>query len=152
MVNRDLRERNDKAWPGNITARNFFVYLVMPVLVYQISYPRNASFRPVYFIKKATALVLELVFVYLIASDYILPAIAEKLGFLHLIIRLIVPVMFINITMFEIIFELLCNLFAEITLFADREFYRDWWNSTSFIEYNRNWNRPVHLFLLKHIY
>jgi hypothetical protein len=34
MVNRDLRESKDKAYPGNITARNYLTYLIMPVLVY----------------------------------------------------------------------------------------------------------------------
>jgi hypothetical protein len=63
-----------------------------------------------------------------------------------------VPAFLFNFTLFEMMFENLCNMFAELTCYADREFYKDWWNSTSFIEYNRNWNRPVHLFLLKHIY
>lgn len=36
--------------------------------------------------------------------------------------------------------------------FADREFYKDWWNSKSMDEFARNWNRPVHQFLLKHVY
>lgn len=36
---------------------------------------------------------------------------------------------------FYIIFEGVCNIFAELTLFADRDFYSDWWNSTSFDEY-----------------
>ncbi|WFD23285.1 hypothetical protein MEQU1_001974 [Malassezia equina] len=42
--------------------------------------------------------------------------------------------------------------FAEITRFADREFYRDWWNSTTMEEFARDWNRPVHHFLLQHVY
>ena len=49
-------------------------------------------------------------------------------------------------------FECVCQGFAEITRFADREFYRDWWNSTSMEEFSRNWNRPVHHFLLQHVY
>ena len=49
-------------------------------------------------------------------------------------------------------FECVCQGFAEITRFADREFYQDWWNSTSMDEYARKWNRPVHHFLLQHVY
>lgn len=36
--------------------------------------------------------------------------------------------------------------------FADRSFYDDWWNSTSWDEFSRKWNRPVHTFLLRHVY
>lgn len=28
-----------------------------------------------------------------------------------------------------------------MTRFADREFYRDWWNSTNMEEFSRDWNR-----------
>ena len=44
------------------------------------------------------------------------------------------------------------TLWAEITGFADRRFYDDWWNSTSMDEYWRKWNLPVHQFLMRHIY
>jgi sterol O-acyltransferase len=37
-------------------------------------------------------------------------------------------------------------------MFADREFYQDWWNSASYDEFARNWNKPVHHFLLRHCY
>ncbi len=46
----------------------------------------------------------------------------------------------------------MCNTLAELTYFADRDFYSDWWNSTSFDEFARKWNRPVHEFLLRHVY
>lgn len=39
----------------------------------------------------------------------------------------------------------------QLTFFADREFYQDWWNSTTFDEFSRKWNVPVHSFLLRHV-
>ncbi|CAG8543841.1 11664_t:CDS:2 [Funneliformis mosseae] len=36
--------------------------------------------------------------------------------------------------------------------FADRNFYDDWWNSTTWEEFARKWNKPVHHFLLRHVY
>jgi hypothetical protein len=89
---------------------------------------------------------------YLLGSDHILPVLHEKLSFLHLLTHLFVPSVLFNLTLFEFLFENLANLFAELTCYADREFYKDWWNASNFSEYSRNWNRPVHLFLLKHIY
>jgi len=44
------------------------------------------------------------------------------------------------------------NVLAEVTRFADRGFYGDWWNSVSWDQYAREWNRPVHNFLLRHVY
>lgn len=43
-------------------------------------------------------------------------------------------------------------MISPICSFADRQFYEDWWNSTSQDEFSRKWNKPVHTFLLKHVY
>ncbi|GAB7355435.1 hypothetical protein MBLNU459_g5944t2 [Dothideomycetes sp. NU459] len=48
--------------------------------------------------------------------------------------------------------ECMLNVLAELTRFADRGFYGDWWNSVSWDQYARDWNRPVHNFLLRHVY
>jgi diacylglycerol O-acyltransferase 1 len=36
--------------------------------------------------------------------------------------------------------------------FADRVFYRDWWNSSEVSAYWRLWNMPVHYWLVRHVY
>lgn len=46
----------------------------------------------------------------------------------------------------------MCAGFAELSFFADREFYQDWWNSTSWDQFSRRWNKPVYTFLLRHVY
>jgi sterol O-acyltransferase len=51
-----------------------------------------------------------------------------------------------------VIWECILNLLAELTYFADRGFYADWWNSVSWDQFARDWNRPVHNFLLRHVY
>jgi len=51
-----------------------------------------------------------------------------------------------------LIWELILNLLAELTYFADRGFYGDWWNSTTWDAFARDWNKPVHNFLLRHVY
>ena len=68
--------------------------------------------------------------------------------FLHLAL----PMMINYLLIFYIMFECICNAFAELTRFADREFYQDWWNATSMDVFSRKWNKPVHSFLLKHVY
>ncbi|KAI5109090.1 kinesin heavy chain isoform X2 [Silurus meridionalis] len=44
------------------------------------------------------------------------------------------------------------NAFAEMLRFADRMFYKDWWNSTSFANYYRTWNIVVHDWLYYYAY
>jgi len=44
------------------------------------------------------------------------------------------------------------NAFAEMLRFADRMFYKDWWNSNSYADYYRTWNVVVHDWLYAYIY
>lgn len=41
---------------------------------------------------------------------------------------------------------------AELTFFADREFYKDWWNASTIGEYWRLWNMPVHKWMIRSVY
>jgi len=36
--------------------------------------------------------------------------------------------------------------------FGDRVFYADWWNSSTISAYWRLWNKPVHYWLVRHVY
>ena len=44
------------------------------------------------------------------------------------------------------------NLFAELTRFADRRFYDDWWNVTTWAAFYRKWNGLVHDFIHSYLY
>lgn len=44
------------------------------------------------------------------------------------------------------------NAWAEMLRFADRLFYKDWWNSTTYQVYYRTWNVVVHDWLYTYIY
>ncbi|CAG9334329.1 unnamed protein product [Blepharisma stoltei] len=157
MVNRDLRENQDKSenkYPKNITIANYANYLLTPVLIYQLSYPRIPKFRPEYFFKKLILLFFQLFSMYVITSDHIMPALArgKSIQFLDLYCRLILPTLIVYLLIFFVAFEQILNLLAEISRFGDREFYQDWWNSLSQSDFARKWNRPIHLFLYKHVY
>jgi len=71
---------------------------------------------------------------------------------LDAMIRLNVPMSFLILTGFVMVFDVLFSFLAEITYFGDRCFYEDWWNSCTFKEFSRKWNKPVHEFLHRHIY
>ena len=44
------------------------------------------------------------------------------------------------------------NFWGEVSRFADRRFYSDWWNSGTLGEYWRKWNYPIHNWLVRHVY
>jgi hypothetical protein len=87
-------------------------------------------------------------------SDFVIPVVGkgERISPFELLGRIMLPICFFWIIMFYIVWELILNIFAEITRFGDREFYQDWWNSTTYEEFNRKWNKPVYLFLFRHVY
>ena len=44
------------------------------------------------------------------------------------------------------------NICSEFLCIADRPFYGDWWTSTSFEHFSRQWNKPISDFLRRHLY
>jgi sterol O-acyltransferase len=100
----------------------------------------------------ATATVISLL--YMIIEHQINPVFLEMKNqtFIDSLMDLLLPFMCVYIMVFYLIFDCICNAFAELTCFADREFYGDWWNSASYGDFARLWNKPVHHFLLRHCY
>ena len=68
------------------------------------------------------------------------------------IVQLLLPFIMGYMLIFFLIFDCILNFFAELTRFADRHFYDDWWNSKNWDEFARRWNKPVHHFLLRYVY
>ncbi|GAC97889.1 sterol O-acyltransferase [Pseudozyma hubeiensis SY62] len=140
-------------WPTNVTYANFWDYLLVPTLVYELSYPRLATIRPLYVLEKTLATFGTFLVIYVITEHWIMPFTpTASTPFLRTFLQLAVPMMINYLLIFYIMFECICNAFAELTRFADREFYLDWWNATSMDVFSRKWNKPVHSFLLRHVY
>lgn len=139
---------------GKLTAFNFLWYLAAPTLIYELSYPRTASIRPSYFIGKVFTFVACVAYMHVIAELYVNPVLIRSAhsSLANSVADLILPIMGCGLLFFYILFDVICNGFAELTRFADRRFYDDWWNSTTFDEYARKWNRPVHQWLRRHVY
>lgn len=68
------------------------------------------------------------------------------------LLKLSIPNLYVWLLMFLAIFHCWLNLLAEVTRFADREFYKDWWNSKDFADYWRRWNLPIHNFFNRHVH
>ncbi|KAJ6788153.1 hypothetical protein PWT90_03254 [Aphanocladium album] len=160
-------------YPRNLTWANYFDYLLCPTLCYEIEYPRMPTINWTSLISKIVA-VFGCIFLLTITSeDFILPVLvdaesrlasiqvsataAQSLSETLLILAetiswLLFPFMLTFLLVFLVIFEYVLGAMAEITRFADRRFYSDWWNSTDWMEFSREWNIPVHAFLRRHVY
>ncbi|KAF6761618.1 sterol O-acyltransferase [Ephemerocybe angulata] len=140
-------------WPDTITWKNFAMYQLTPSLVYELEYPRTTKIRPLYVFEKTVATFGTFALLYTVTDRFILPYTpAPGQSSFRSLLDLALPFMIAYLLLFYIIFECICNGFAELAYFADRQFYEDWWNSTSWDEFSRKWNKPVYTFLLRHVY
>ncbi|KAJ1306733.1 hypothetical protein OPQ81_007721 [Rhizoctonia solani] len=145
--------KNRVRFPNNISYANFLDFQMVPTLCYELEYPRTERIRPMYIFEKTVATFGTFTLLYTITEHYIMPLTpTSDQSFARSMLDLALPFMLSYLILFYIIFECICNGFAELSCFGDREFYQDWWNSTSFDEYARKWNKPVHAFLLRHVY
>jgi sterol O-acyltransferase len=172
-------------YPANLTIPNFLDFLMVPTLCYELEYPRRPTRSYLELFWKALA-VFGCVFLMIIVSEeFILPVLDESqmrlsishnaidnaLIFAETVSRLLFPFMVTFLLVFLSIFEYVLGFFAEVTRFADRKFYSDWWNSLDWLEFSRyvppfpiaarhafpnnfdrEWNIPVHNFFRRHIY
>ncbi|CAD6893441.1 unnamed protein product [Tilletia laevis] len=141
------------SWPANVTYANFWDYLLVPTLVYELEYPRTKEIRPLYVLEKTLATFGTFFVIYVVTEHWIMPfQPSDSEPLLKSFLQLALPMLINYLLIFYIMFECICNAFAELTRFADREFYQDWWNATSMDVFSRKWNKPVHSFLLRHVY
>ena len=154
LLKKKVGETPNSSYPNNINFSNFFYFLRAPVFIYQESYPRTTRLRYNYFILKSMKAFFCLILVYNVYSEHIEPVMPTMLKYslLELLFRLYFPIFVFCLILFYLIFECLVPAYAELATFGDREFYDDWWNSTDFEEFNRKWNKMVHMFLYMHVY
>ncbi|KAI9227086.1 MAG: MBOAT, membrane-bound O-acyltransferase family-domain-containing protein [Piptocephalis tieghemiana] len=150
----NLRCTKDTIYPDNLTIRNWADYLALPVLIYELSYPRTTRIRPGFVLEKFLGTVGCIFLLYTCIESHAIPYlhVATHKSFWVALPQLLPVFLVIYLLGFYIIFEGICPGFAEISRFADRHFYDDWWNSDSWDQFARRWNKPVHHFLLRHIY
>ncbi|TKA61563.1 hypothetical protein B0A55_11025 [Friedmanniomyces simplex] len=158
-------------YPDNLMVANFADYLLCPTLCYELEYPRTPTRSYLELFWKTLA-VFGCVFLMMVTSEeFILPVLDSSqrrlaaqsadptshwvdgaLIFAETVSSLLFPFMITFLLVFLVIFEYVLGAFAEITRFADRQFYSDWWNSLDWLEFSREWNIPVHNFFRRHVY
>ncbi|KAK5114550.1 hypothetical protein LTR62_002485 [Meristemomyces frigidus] len=154
------------AYPSNLRLLNYAEYICLPTLVYELEYPRQDKINWWYVAEKLTATFGVLCIMQVISQAFIYPAVAKTLRmkeagmtieerwqeFPFIVSDMLFPLLIEQLLTWYLIWECILNVLAELTFFADRGFYGDWWNSVTWDQYARDWNRPVHNFLLRHVY
>ncbi|CAR66407.1 DEHA2F24244p [Debaryomyces hansenii CBS767] len=160
----DLQQKNIVKFPQNINLFNFFEYSMFPTLVYTLNFPRTRRIRWLYVLEKTCGVFGIIFLMILVAQNWIYPilqrAIAisdlpteeKRIRVVSIFLDMLPPFLLIYILNFFLIWDTILNAIAELSRFADRDFYGPWWSSADWAEYSRIWNRPVHKFLLRHVY
>ncbi|OCL08645.1 MBOAT-domain-containing protein [Glonium stellatum] len=157
---------SNNQYPNNLTLANFADWTCLPTLVYELEYPRQERINWWYVAEKGGATLGVIWVMIIISQAYIYPVVAETIrmkeigmplqqrwnDFPWVVSDMLFPLLLEQLLAWYVIWECLLNVLAEVTRFADRGFYGDWWNSVSWDQYARDWNRPVHNFLLRHVY
>lgn len=137
----------------------YLYFLFIPTLVYCDSYPRNKHIKWK-FVAKCVLEIIGIVFYQsFIFERTIIPVFRDfgtaelkSTAFVLQIFGCMMPAMLIFLSGFYLLLHSWMNAFAEMLRFADRMFYQDWWNATSFPDYYRTWNVVVHDWLYAYIY
>ncbi|XP_044156649.1 sterol O-acyltransferase 1 isoform X1 [Bufo gargarizans] len=141
------------------TVSQYLYFLFAPTLIYQDNYPRNPSIKWGYVATKFAQVLGCLFYAYYVFVRLCIPLfrnISQEPFSLRVLVlcifNSILPGVLILFLAFFAFLHCWLNAFAEMLRFADRMFYQDWWNSTSFANYYRTWNVVVHDWLYYYAY
>uniref|UniRef100_A0A3P9KUM3 O-acyltransferase n=1 Tax=Oryzias latipes TaxID=8090 RepID=A0A3P9KUM3_ORYLA len=151
----------DKTSPGPAVPQvsQYLYFLFAPTLIYRDKYPRNPVTRWSYVASNFLQVLGCLCYAYYVFVRLCIPQFRSiSLQFLDLramvlcVFNSILPGVLVLLLAFFAFLHCWLNAFAEMLRFADRMFYKDWWNSTSFANYYRTWNVVVHDWLYYYVY
>lgn len=131
------------SYPQNLRIANYAEFLCLPTLCYELEYPRRQDRRWMEITYKTMAVFGCIFLLTLTSEEFIVPVLSEAhaqlesfstladkaLILAETISMLLFPFMVTFLLVFLVIFEYILGAFAELTGFADRHFYSDWWNS-----------------------
>ncbi|XP_050092331.1 sterol O-acyltransferase 1 [Anopheles aquasalis] len=134
-------------------------FLFAPTLVYRDEYPRTKQIRWRIVARHALEMVGVIFYISFILERFLVP-LFEKFGhakissgsFVLSLFGSIMPGSLSFLCAFYSLLHAWMNGMAELLRFADRMFYRDWWNESTFAGYIRSWNVVVHDWLYTYVY
>lgn len=155
-----LNELNHQLLPSLASQlRAYFLFTWVPTLIYRNAYPRTPQRKWGVVALNLIEAALCIFYTYTIFATFCVPEFentAQHLGDVRTLVLSVFNSMLPSILVYLLAFFGLLhawfNAFAELTRFADRQFYQDWWNSTTFSVYYRKWNMVVHDWLYNYLY
>ncbi|EGG18096.1 diacylglycerol O-acyltransferase 1 [Cavenderia fasciculata] len=148
-------------YPNNLTLKSTYWFMLVPTLVYQLQYPRSDRIRKAFLLRRIVEALFLSALIFYMVEQYMVPLVENSLVpleqdnyvlIVERVLKLSLPNLSVWLLGFYVFFHLYLNICAEITRFGDREFYRDWWNSTGLDYFWRTWNMPVHHWMVVLIY
>lgn len=142
-----------------IEIERFTFFHFCPTLIYRDSYPRIGTKRRWdNILYNLFNIIGAMIFTYIIFQTSCVPNFKSNWNspwsvsyIIDSWFKAMIPGTFLLVLGFFGILHSWQNMWAEIILFADRCFYEDWWNVSSFATYYRKWNMVVHEFLYYYI-
>lgn len=153
-ASRKRKTVDPEVYPNNVTLLNYADFLLVPTIIYSNIYPRTQKIRWSFVFDRTVGGLAIISILYAIVENFVWPRLRDihKVPLFDTFARLLLPISLSVILLFFLVFEYILNWFAEVTRFADRHFYDDWWNSLDYAEFSRKWNRPIHKYFQLHVY
>ncbi|XP_065839747.1 sterol O-acyltransferase 1-like [Oscarella lobularis] len=137
----------------------YLYFLFCPTLIYRDVYPRTPEIRWSYVATNFAQVAACLVYTYYMFYRFLIPVLQNtgkapwNLRSLAMaVFSCILPGTMVLLLGFFSLLHSWLNAFAEMTQFADRQFYKDWWNSRQWGTYYRTWNVVVHDWLHSYVF
>ncbi|XP_076311213.1 diacylglycerol O-acyltransferase 1-like isoform X2 [Tachypleus tridentatus] len=148
-------------YPDNLHLADLYYFIFAPTLCYELNFPRSARIRKRFLLKRIIEMLFLIQLILGLVQQWMVPTINNSFKplkemnyslMLERLLKLSVPNHFIWLVFFYWFFHSCLNAIAEVLRFADREFYRDWWNAETVQYFWQNWNIPVHRWAVRHLY
>lgn len=154
------KPHNETPRPSSPKFSQYLYFLFAPTLVYRDEYPRSKRIRWMVVIRNFVEVGLAIFYLAFIFEHFISPIIfdtsdaqrLERKWYIKNMIKASLPGILYFITGQYLLLHAWMNAWAEMLRFADRLFYKDWWNCTTYHAYYRTWNVVVHDWLYTYIY
>jgi len=148
-------------YPKNLTLADLYYFMLAPTLCYELDFPRTPTRRVSFIAKRIAEMVCLSCLILALSQQWVMPLVRNSIVLFsemksswcaERVLKLAIPNILIWLIYSYLIFHSTLNLIAELMRFADREFYGDFWNSATVMNFWKTWNIPVHRWCLRHVY
>ncbi|KAL0222405.1 hypothetical protein RCL1_002259 [Eukaryota sp. TZLM3-RCL] len=150
-------EKDQPLYPSVISFTNFTFFLLSPTFVYNPFVTRSTTRSYPFIVKLLVQFSLACGAAYFVVLQFMQPILdnltdVDVAKFCYSFLQLMIPMITVWLLGFFAIFHCGMNIFAEILMLEERNFYGFWWNATTLEDFWREWNVLVHSWLKTHVY